>query len=297
MTGAVGGSVYSGDLDSSTRLAAVLGSPISHSLSPVLFRAAFAANGLTHWQYRAIDCDADALPRLLDSAGPSWAGFSVTMPGKAAAAQSATSRSVRVDALGVANTLVRTTDGWHAENTDVDGVVGALHAAGVDLGRGPVLVLGGGGTASAVLAALTELHYAGPVVLAGRRPESTAAAADLACRLGLQVTTTGLAAAEISPVGRHATLVVSTVPAGAADHLSAALAGAAALLDVVYHPWPTSIAAAGRPGRITVTGLDMLLHQALRQFELITGIAAPAVAMRSALLAAADVDLPLPLGR
>ncbi len=277
------------------RLAAVLGSPISHSLSPVLYRAAFAASGLTHWQYRAIDCDADALPRLLDSAGPSWAGFSVTMPGKAAAAQSAASRSARVDALGVANTLVRTTCGWHAENTDVDGVVGALHAAGVDLGPGPVLILGGGGTASAVIAALAEMHYAGPVVLAGRRPESTAAAADLACRMGLQVTTSGLAAAEISPVGRHSTLVVSTVPACGADHLSAALAEATALLDVVYHPWPTPIAAAGTPGRITVTGLDMLLHQALRQFELITGIAAPAVAMRSALLAAVDVDLPLPL--
>lgn len=261
----------------------------------MLYRAAFAASGLTHWRYRAIDCDADALPRLLDTAGPRWAGFSVTMPGKAAAARSADDRSARVDALGVANTLVRSTAGWRADNTDVDGVVGALRAAQVDLGGGPVLVLGGGGTASAALAALVEMRYAGPVVLAGRRPESTMAAADLARRLDLQVSTTGLSAAEIEPVARHATAVLSTVPAGAADHLATLLAGVAALLDVVYHPWPTPLAAVGGLGRATVTGLDMLLHQALRQFELITGIAAPATAMRSALLAAAGADLPLRL--
>ncbi len=89
--------------------------------------------------------------------------------------------------------------------------------------------------------------------------------------------------------------MVSTVPAGAADGFAAALSSVPALFDVVYHPWPTPLAAAGGPGRITVTGLDLLLHQAFRQFEMFTGLAAPVGAMRSGLRAAAGTDLPLPV--
>ncbi len=157
------------------------------------------------------------------------------------------------------------------------------------------LVLGGGGTAAAVLAALAERSPGGSVLLAGRRTESTSGALDLAARLGLRASVVGWAVGEIAAAAADVTLVVSTVPAGAADPFADVLAGAPALLDVVYHPWPTPLAAAGRPERITVTGLDMLLHQALRQFELFTGLPAPAAAMRDALRAASGTDLPLPL--
>ena len=78
---------------------------------------------------------------------------------------------------------------------------------------------------------------------------------------------------------------MSTVPAGAADALADRLRAVPILFDVIYHPWPTPLAAAGVPGRVTVTGLDMLLHQAFRQFELITGVPAPVQAMRLGLLA------------
>jgi shikimate dehydrogenase len=272
---------------------AVLGSPVAHSLSPAMHRAGFAAAGL-RWSYERIECDGPGLPGVVDGAGPGWVGFSVTMPGKAAAAAYAADRSERVARLGVANTLVRRASGWFAENTDVDGVLQALRVAEVPVG-GPALVLGGGGTAVAVLAGLAERDPGGSALLAGRRPESTAGAVDLARRLGLRAATVGWSVGEISAAAADVTLVVSTVPAGAADPFAEALAGVPALFDVVYHPWPTPLAAAGRPGRITVTGLDLLLHQGLRQFELFTALPAPAAAMRSALRAAAGTDLPLPL--
>lgn len=273
--------------------AAVLGSPVAHSLSPALHRAGFAAVGLADWTYDRIECDEPQLPGIIAAGGPEWVGYSVTMPGKAAAAQVADTRSARVELLGVANTLVRQPAGWHAENTDVDGVLGALRAAGLRPDR--VLLLGGGGTARSVVAALAELGVT-ELVLAGRRPESTAGALALARRLGLRVTAGDLDPGRSAAVAARVDLVVSTVPAGGADHLAGAVAGVPALLDAVYHPWPTALAAAAGSGRTTVTGLDLLLHQAFRQFELFTGRAAPRSAMRAGLLAASGVDLPLPIG-
>ncbi len=275
-----------------TRRAGVLGSPIAHSLSPAIYAAGFEATGLVGWSFRAIECGAGALATLVGGLDGSWAGLAVTMPGKAAAAQAAMTRSLRVATLGVANTLLRRGDSWHAENTDVDGVIGALTAAQVRP-AGPVLLLGGGGTALAVIAALAELRWEGPLILAGRRPASTVTASSLASRLGLTARTMGFDASEIASVAGTLAMAVSTVPAGAADGLAGPLAAVPTLLDVVYHPWPTPLAAAGRPGRATITGLDMLLHQAFRQFELITSVAPPVAAMRAALRRAAGSEPPL----
>ena len=273
--------------------AAVLGAPVGHSLSPALHRAGFAALGLTDWSYDRLECDGDRLPGLITDCGPEWLGFSVTMPGKAAAAAVATLRTARVEALGVANTLYREAGSWAAENTDVEGLIGALQAAGLtSVDR--VLVLGGGHTARAVLAGVAEMGGT-RVTLAGRRPTSTSRAAELGIRLGLVTREIDLSEAAVSGAATGADLVASTLPAGVPDRLAAALAGVPALLDAVYHPWPTPLAAAGGAHRITVTGLDMLLHQAFRQFELFTGHPAPAVAMRDGLRAASGTDLPLPL--
>ncbi|MEO7126163.1 MAG: shikimate dehydrogenase [Nakamurella sp.] len=272
--------------------AGVLGSPIGHSLSPTMYRAGFAACSMVDWSFDAIDCDAEHLPTLVSGLTPEWSGLAVTMPGKEAAARFASGRSDRVQRLGVANTLVRRGDSWWAENTDVDGVLGSLDAAGVEP-NGPVLLIGGGGTARAVVAVLAEMQWDGPLILAGRRPESTVIVKNLAATLGLFATQTGMTAEHIAPLASTMALVASTVPAGAADHLADVLAAVPAVFDVIYHPWPTALAAAGQRGRITVTGLDMLLHQALRQFELVTGVPAPADALRAALRTAVGSDLPL----
>ncbi|MFC3990113.1 shikimate dehydrogenase, partial [Actinoplanes siamensis] len=145
------------------RRAAVLGKPIAHSLSPVIHRAGFAAAGLTGWTYDAIECAEAELPALLAGLGPEWAGLSVTMPLKEAALRLATSASPVAIAAGVANTLVRQADGgWHADNSDIGGMIRVLREAGLGAGTGRhaakeapprITVLGGGGTARAALAA------------------------------------------------------------------------------------------------------------------------------------------------
>ncbi|MGC2675469.1 MAG: shikimate dehydrogenase, partial [Mycobacterium sp.] len=125
----------------------MLGSPIAHSRSPQLHLAAYRALGLADWTYQRIECDADELPGVVVGFGPEWVGVSVTMPGKFAALRFADQRTERAELVGAANTLLRTPDGWRADNTDVDGVSGALGSEG--LATGTAVVSGSGGTAPA----------------------------------------------------------------------------------------------------------------------------------------------------
>ena len=107
--------------------AAVLGSPVEHSLSPILHGAGYEAAELEGWSYERIECDADQLPGIVGGAGEEYRGFSVTMPGKFAALQFADDVSERAQAIGSANTLVRLDGGrWRADNTDCEGIDGAL---------------------------------------------------------------------------------------------------------------------------------------------------------------------------
>jgi len=281
------------------RRAGVLGSPVTHSLSPVLHLAAYRALGLRDWTYDRIECDADRLPGLVSALGPEWTGLSVTMPGKYAALAVAATASPRAVAVGAANTLVRQVSGlWHADCTDVDGVVGALRAAG---GYQPVdgavgVVLGAGGTASAALAGLSELGVR-QVTVVLRDPSRAESVVGCAKRLELPVSIVAWAEADFAGLASDAAVLVSTTPASAVAGLADALALAGCVLDVIYHPWPTALATAvlDRGGRIA-TGLDMLLHQAFAQVSQFTGQVAPREAMREALRAETDNVLPLPLG-
>jgi shikimate dehydrogenase len=283
-------------VSSDLRRAAVVGSPVAHSLSPVLHRAAYSALGLDGWTYEWFERDADGLVDLVAGLGPEWVGLSVTMPGKHAALAVASQCSERAAAIGAANTLVRRPDGsWFADCTDVDGVTGALRCAGgFTAGRGG-LVLGAGGTAAATLAGFAELGL-GEAILAVRDPARAAAACRTAERVGVRVRLERIDDLDLAAVARSVDVVVSTLPAGAVDPHATMLAQAACVLDVVYHPWPTPLAMAvqGAGGRLA-TGLDMLLHQAFGQVEHFTGREAPRVRMRDALSAATGGELPLPL--
>jgi shikimate dehydrogenase len=138
------------DSGSTRRRAAVLGSPIQHSLSPTLHRAAYAALGLTGWRYEAFDCDEAGLPTFVERLGPEWAGLSLTMPLKRVALTVVDEISPLASAVGAANTLVlgQPGDPRRAENTDVTGILAALREAGVDQVSAAV-ILGAGGTAQA----------------------------------------------------------------------------------------------------------------------------------------------------
>jgi shikimate dehydrogenase len=263
--------------------AAVLGSPVSHSLSPALHRAAYAALGLDDWSYRAIECDEPALPDLIARCGPGWAGLSLTMPLKQAVLPLLDTAEPAVTQLAAANTVVFAGRARHGCNTDVTGIMTALTAAGA--GRaGPVVILGAGATARAALAAVHGLGGREAAV-AVRDPARATETLAAAARLGMTVTLT-----PFEPPARSGYLLISTVPAGAADsyaeRISGAGAGPSAVLDVVYQPWPTRLAAAaGQSGAKVIGGFEMLLHQAARQVELMTGRTAPVPQMREGGLA------------
>lgn len=271
------------------RRAAVLGSPIGHSLSPSLHRAAYAALGLTGWRYEAFDCDEAALPTFVEQLGPEWAGLSLTMPLKRVALSVAAEISPLASAVGAANTLVLGQPGEprRAENTDVTGILTALREAGVNQVSAAV-ILGAGGTAQAALAALRELGDSAPRVLV-RDPARTTDLGAAAERLGVQPKISGgLPGVELP----SADVVISTLPPGAADALGEQWGAAQwrmrpVVLDVVYTPWPTALAASAiGAGCPTVSGLAVLLHQAVAQVELMTGRCPPIAPMRAALNAA-----------
>lgn len=264
----------------------MLGKPIAHSLSPVIHTAGYVAAGLTGWSYTRIECAAAELPDLVAGLGPEWAGLSVTMPGKEAALAVADTASPVAAAVGAANTLVRRPDGsWHADNTDVAGMVRVLTDAGVT-GGAAVTVLGAGGTARAALAAAAQLACSSVTVVA-RRPEAVDELRPVADALGV-----ALAPAPWADASRRfstADVVVSTVPKGVADPLAGAVAWrpGAVFFDALYDPWPTPLAtAADGAGCRIASGLDLLLAQAIGQFEQFTGVAAPRAAMAAALAAA-----------
>ncbi len=261
----------------------------------MLHRAAYRALGLDGWRYDAIECDADALPGLVAGLGPEWVGLSVTMPGKVAALRTGHRVTARAELVGAANTLVRWPEGWAADCTDVDGVVGALRGAGGLVGGERAVLLGAGGTARAALAALAALGV-GTVALVVRDAARAATTVDCARRLGLDVSVAAWDATTLESLCARADVAVSTVPAAASGTVAAAVAAAPVVLDAGYSPWPTPVGAvvAAAGGRFA-SGLDMLLHQAFGQVEQFTGHHPPREAMRDALRAATGEMHALPL--
>ena len=250
----------------------MLGSPIAHSRSPQLHLAAYRALGLDGWTYDRIECTADQLPGLVDGFGPEWIGVSVTMPGKFAALQFADERTERAELVGSANTLVRTAAGWRADNTDIDGVKGALGPV-----AGRAAVLGSGGTAPAVVVGLAELGVQDISVVARNRDKAEPLLA-LGPRLGVE--TRWVELGTIVDVD----VIVNTLPADVAAAYVDTVASTPLLLDAIYDPWPTPLAAAVEvAGGHVISGLQMLLHQAFAQVEQFTGLPAPTEAMRAAL--------------
>lgn len=273
--------------------AAVLGSPIAHTLSPVLHRAAYRALGLD-WSYDVVECGRTELsvvvPRLASS---SYAGLSLTMPLKQAVLPLLDAVDPSADLLGAVNTVVVGDGGTEGHNTDVAGVVASLQELAVPVRDASVVLLGAGGAARAVLAGLGQLGGRSVTVYV-RDTSRGAALASLGNRLGVSVAVgtwddavQGLAVAD---------LLVSTVPRGAADGLATAIAGSwaghrraaawrarTAVFDLVYAPWPTRLAAAAAAaGAPVVGGLPMLVAQAAEQVRLMTGLEPPVAVMREA---------------
>ena len=258
------------------RRCAVLGSPIAHSLSPALHRAAYGYLGL-NWTYDRIQVDEQGLRPFVCGLDASWRGLSLTMPLKVAVLELG-----EVDQLatltGAGNTLILEGGSRRVYNTDVAGLTGAVgHVAHAPLRR--VTILGAGATANAALVAATELGGQQLTVVA-RTPSRAEPLRALARNLGVKL--------DVRPWSRQipeADLVISTVVSGAADSIADAVADSAPLIvDVIYDPWPTVLATtAQRAGCAVVSGRDLLVGQAQLQIELMTRRSVPAEVLYAAL--------------
>ena len=259
-------------------LLAVLGSPIAHSRSPLIHRAAYAALGLD-WRYTRVRCGEAGLERFLMGRGPEWRGLSLTMPLKEEAFRLAAVADPVAQESGVVNTLVRQSDGgWAGYNTDVAGLATAMEQAGLDASR--TIVLGSGATAvSAILAArsLGAEHIdvvARNSAAVGNLVRRFNGASDPVTGRAPRVTGTGFdgferLVREGAPTGPH-TLVVSALPGPAAAHTEVpAAALRIPLFDVAYDPWPSPFAARWRAaGGEASPGIAMLVEQALVQIRI-----------------------------
>ncbi|MDN5794167.1 MAG: shikimate dehydrogenase [Intrasporangium sp.] len=255
---------------------AVWGSPIEHSLSPVLHRAAYGALGLRDWTYERREVGTDGFEAALRGLDGTWRGLSLTMPLKEvalAAAREASEQARRTDA---ANTLVRHgRQGWMAHNTDVQGMVESLRESGLDH-LDSMLVVGSGATARSALAAAQHLGARRVVFMVRARPRPETV--QHAHAAGLEVA--------VTPMGTWpaADVIVSTVPPASLGGLTQLDDRPATVLDVVYGSGDTPLQHAARErGWTVVDGTELLLHQAAEQVRLMTGQPAPLEEMRRAL--------------
>lgn len=264
---------------------AVLGSPVAHSLSPVIHHTAYGILGLTDWRYEAHDVTEATLGAFIKGCGPEWVGLSCTMPLKVAVLGFGVPSS-RARLLNAGNTYLFGGDGRGArvENTDVDGVLGPLRGAGVTAARSALLV-GAGATARSALCALAELGVRDVLVVARDAGRAHASLDAVAAALGQTVDVRPWAVPDTAAVD----VLVSSVPAELDAALVAGLvARSRVVFDLIYGHGPSrygpDAAAAGVP---LLDGLDMLVGQAVGQLRLMTGRDCPP----GPLLAAARAEL------
>jgi shikimate dehydrogenase len=257
--------------------AAVLGSPVSHSLSPVLHNAAYRTLGLDH-TYSAIETTKSELGIFLDVVNEEWLGVSLTMPLKEVAFNFADTCDELAELTGAINTLVFG-DRVKAFNTDVLGLVDALSEAG-SAKVSSAVIFGSGATARSALVAL-QLLGAQEVSCIARNETDVERMAGIARQIDVD-----FSHVQLGESGwLQADVVVNTTPVGVLDEIAReVISPKGLLLDVVYNPWPTQLAASWAvTGGTIVSGLSMLLHQAGHQVTLMTGKPAPVAQMREAL--------------
>lgn len=242
-----------------TRLA-VWGDPIAHSKSPALHAAAYDVLGLD-WRYERRRVDDVSFVDALSALDAEWRGLSLTMPLKEVAFRATAARDMHAALTGAVNTVLLG-DGIRGFNTDVGGIIDALAEHGLS-GAPRVRILGAGATAASALVATAE-SGARAVEVRSRRPERGAPLIALGERLGV-----GVSVAAFDDASTDVDLTVATLPSGTAlpeDAVERLSAAGGALFDAAYAPWPSSLAGAWQG--TAVSGLGMLLHQAVRQIRI-----------------------------
>ena len=279
------------DIDGRTQIVAVIGDPVEHSLSPPMHNAAFSELGL-NWVYVACHVQPDAVPAAVESVRAlNWRGMNVTVPHKQAVMAAVDELSDAAHAVGAVNTVVNRDGTLFGDNTDVVGIIRAItDGAGVSRAPEHVVVLGAGGAARGIVYALTTMEgvrrvtilnrtqdkartlaeeFTGAVEVVGA-PLERQCAADAVGTAGLLVNATSLGRGELAGL--------SPLP----DEWRCAH-GDLVCVDSNYSPPLTPLMQqVERAGGRAYNGLDMLVYQGARSFELWTGRAAPVDAMRRA---------------
>ena len=266
-----------------TRLAAVIGAPVRHSLSPTLLNAAFVEAGLD-WHFMALEVAEGQSGEALDAVRAlGLAGLSVTMPHKAAVAAAVDHRTEQAEVLGAVNCVVVEGDRLVGHNTDGDGFLDGLrHDTGFDPTGRRTVVLGAGGAARAVILALARAGAAEGAVV-NRTASRAEVAAGLAGPVGRVV-----GPDELSDTVAAADLVVNATSVGMTDDGAMpvdpeSVAIGTVVVDLIYHPPETAWLAALRGRGIEAhNGLSMLVFQAAHAFRLWTGSEAPVAVMDAA---------------
>ncbi len=247
---------------------AVLGTPVQHSLSPTMHRAAYRQLGL-EWTYEAIEVVPEGLRAFLDDLDESWRGLSLTMPLKRTVVPLLDGLDEHARRSRAANTVLLTGERRLGFNTDVPGAATAL-AAHLHDPVDSVVVLGGGATATSVLLALADRGCKEARIVV-RDP---ARAAETVATVSAHPTPPDLEVVAFEQLGSvDCDLVVSTIPPAAqTSQVVAACAAVPAVFDVVYDPWPTPLAQAARDSRRTfISGIELLGYQAELQVQIMTG--------------------------
>lgn len=248
-------------MTSRTRLA-VLGSPIAHSKSPAIHRAAYRVLGLD-WEYGSAEVTGSGLASFVEGLDDTWRGLSLTMPLKRDVLPLLDTCDPLVAMVGAANTVRFDDAGRHGFNTDVTGGVRALQDAGlqrVEFAR----ILGAGATAASMLASIAELGARSASVSA-RTPVKALPLVELGRALGVDVRVQEWGV--LDDTRRPPDVIVSTVPGGAAGIVvSEHDRHRSVLFEVAYEPWPTPLVREWEAvGGTIVTGLDLLVGQAVGQ--------------------------------
>ncbi len=266
----------------------MLGSPIAHSLSPAIHRAAYEVLSLD-WSFEAVDVTGTQLRGFIESLDSNWRGVSLTMPLKRDILELLTHRDPLVDVVGAANTVLLSESEVRGFNTDVRGVIQSFADVGVS-SLDHVHVLGAGATAASVLVAVAQLG-ATRVLVSARTPANAVVLVELGERLGVDVVVRAWGIMDRSMIVPDA--VVSTVPGGSHDlQFTEPVRTGAVLFDVAYDPWPSDLARSWSDvGGTVISGLDLLINQAVGQVRVFVsgdpGVpleneAAVVIAMRSA---------------
>ena len=253
----------------------LLGHGIGYSASPAMHRAGFSAAGLAGWTYELLDVPPDALGAAVEGLrSDSSAGANVTIPYKIAVLNLLDRVEPAAAGIGAVNTIRRQGARLIGSNTDVAGIVSALGVVGVEPGGAEVVVLGAGGTARAVAAAMPGAR----LTFVARTPESAA---------GLGGTVLPWASESWQPRLRHADLVVNATPLGRREEMPfrpGFLPPRGAVIDLVYVSGGTPLVRKARSlGLRCADGWDVLLAQGAASFQAWTGRSAPLAAMREAL--------------